>query len=47
MLLFAWLAAALAGDLPEVLGTDVRTGEDIKTSSLEGRPILMTFWATW
>lgn len=35
------------GTAPEVVATDVVTGEVVRLSSLRGQPVMLNFWATW
>lgn len=32
---------------PEIVATDVATGEPVKLSDLRGQPVFVNFWATW
>lgn len=32
---------------PELIGTDIRTGQTQRLSSFKGRPVIVELWATW
>lgn len=50
-LLFATNAVSAEADaypaLPDRLGVNISTGDDIELSALKGRVIVLSFWATW